>query len=130
MTSLRNRLRAMTRTTAPALLAAGLALAAAPDLQAQARPDSTRAAGAQGSRPPSAAAKEDPFAAAAPVMAQMTQMMLQSSLRALATPESAQQLATFTRNYFDALLAKGFTREEALRIVMAHGIPSASAGKL
>lgn len=26
-------------------------------------------------------------------------------------------------NYFDALMSKGFTREEALRIVMAVGVP-------
>jgi hypothetical protein len=45
-------------------------------------------------------------------------------LKALAKPESADQLATFMKNYRDALLAKGFTREEALQIVRGTGMPS------
>ena len=37
----------------------------------------------------------------------------------LTRPEVAEQLATFTRNYFEALLHKGFSRDESLRIVAA-----------
>jgi hypothetical protein len=37
-------------------------------------------------------------------------------------------MATFTKNYHDALLAKGFSKEDAMRIVAAHGIPSLPTG--
>lgn len=40
----------------------------------------------------------------------------------LARPETAERLATFTRNYYEALVRRGFTREEALRIVAAVGV--------
>ena len=130
MTSPRHLLRTVTTTVAPALLIAGLTLAA-PELQAQVRPDSSRAAGsaAQGAQRQPTAEQQDQLAPMAPMMGQMMQVMLQSTLRALAMPEAAEQLATFTRNYFDALVAKGFTREEALRIVMAHGIPATPTGR-
>ncbi|HEV8472061.1 MAG TPA: hypothetical protein VGR82_04720 [Methylomirabilota bacterium] len=59
-----------------------------------------------------------------PAMAAMTENMYAGMLRALAKPESADQLATFMKNYRDALLAKGFTREEALQIVRGTGMPS------
>ncbi len=35
----------------------------------------------------------------------------------LAKPETAQNLATFVRNLYDALISKGFSKDEALRIV-------------
>ena len=40
---------------------------------------------------------------------------------AMAKPEIAEELASFTRNYYEALVAKQFSKEEALRIVAAHG---------
>lgn len=42
----------------------------------------------------------------------------------LAKPETAKKLAKFTKNYFDALVAEGFTRDEALQIVKAFTMPS------
>jgi hypothetical protein len=59
-----------------------------------------------------------------PAMATMTESMYTGMLRAIAKPESAEQLATFMKNYRDALVAKGFTREEALQIVRGTGMPS------
>ncbi len=47
------------------------------------------------------------------------QAQVLTRLAVLTRPEVAQQLATFTRNYFEALLHKGFSRDEALRIVAA-----------
>ncbi|HZF06336.1 MAG TPA: hypothetical protein VE932_18520 [Patescibacteria group bacterium] len=44
-----------------------------------------------------------------PAMARMTENMYGGMLRALAKPESAEQLATFMKNYRDALVAKGFS---------------------
>jgi len=54
---------------------------------------------------------------------QMMAAMLQGTLTVLAQPETAEKLATFTKNYYDALLRKGFTREEALRLVSSVGLP-------
>ena len=41
----------------------------------------------------------------------------------LARPETAAKLATFAKNYFDELIKRGFTREEALMLVRGVGIP-------
>lgn len=49
------------------------------------------------------------------------QAQLLGRMAALTRPEVAERLATFTRNYFEALLHKGFSRDEALRIVAATG---------
>lgn len=119
MPSIRSLLRA-------ALLAAALAAGGATAAAAQARPDSAGAA-----RPPRTAMDSAQLQAAmmSPMIGQMMQAMLRSTLAALADPQVTEQMATFTRNYFDALVAKGFTREEALRIVLAHGIPGMRAGQ-
>jgi hypothetical protein len=45
------------------------------------------------------------------------QAQVQARLALLTRADVAEQLATFARNYFDALIHKGFTRDEALRIV-------------
>src|SRR3954466_852116 len=50
-----------------------------------------------------------------PMMGQMMTTMVSSMLDALAKPENTQRMATFTKNYFDALMGKGFTRDEAFR---------------
>lgn len=41
----------------------------------------------------------------------------------LARPETAAKLATFAKNYFDELIKRGFSREEALMLVRGVGIP-------
>lgn len=64
----------------------------------------------------------------APMMGQMTQFMVEGTLKAMAKPENVELLATFTRNYYDALRRKGFTKEEALQIVVATGIPRMPSG--
>ena len=73
---------------------------------------------------PNQAQVDAQMAMMAPMMSQMMQSMMQGMLLQLARPETAQNLATFTKNYFDALVAKGFTRDEALRIVVAVGMPT------
>ena len=62
-----------------------------------------------------------------PMMAQMSVGVLQATLATLAAPESAEKLATFTRNYYEALIRKGFTKDEALRIVVAFVPPLTGA---
>lgn len=58
-----------------------------------------------------------------PMMGMMMEGMMESMLATLAKPQTAERLATFTKSYYDALVRKGFTKEEALRIVTAVGIP-------
>ncbi len=59
-----------------------------------------------------------------PAMARMTESMYAGMLRAMAKPETAEQLATFMKNYRDALIAKGFTKDEAMQIVKGAGMPT------
>jgi len=58
-----------------------------------------------------------------PMMGKMMENMYAGLLRTLAKPETADQLATFMMNYRNALVAKGFTKDEAMAIVRAAGIP-------
>lgn len=60
----------------------------------------------------------------APVWSRMSQGMMEGTLEVLAKRETAERLADFTRNFYEALLVKRFTKEEALRIVEAVGIPA------
>ncbi len=59
-----------------------------------------------------------------PMMGSMMQVMMESMLTTMAKPQTAERLATFTKNYYDALIAKGFSKEDALKIVVSVGIPS------
>ena len=59
-----------------------------------------------------------------PMIRQMIETMMDAMFTSLAKKESAEKLATFNKNYYDALLAQGFTKEQALQIVVSIGIPS------
>jgi len=59
-----------------------------------------------------------------PFMGQMMEIMMKVQFKILADPATADQLATYTRNYYEALIRKGFTEEESLKIAMNMGIPS------
>jgi len=58
-----------------------------------------------------------------PMYENMMRAMVQGTLKALADSENIERLATFSRNYYLALVRHGFTREEALQIVAGFGIP-------
>jgi hypothetical protein len=58
-----------------------------------------------------------------PMMSQMAAVMLESTLTTLAKPENAERLADFTKNYYDALVKRGFTKEQALQLVATMGMP-------
>lgn len=58
-----------------------------------------------------------------PMMGRMAEAMLDRTLTVLSRPETAERLATFTRNYFEALVRHGFTEEQALRLTAAVGFP-------
>lgn len=62
--------------------------------------------------------------AIAPAFEMMAQNMMDGIYTGLAKPETAKKLARFMRNYFDALIAEGFTKEEAIQIIRAFAIPS------
>ncbi len=64
-----------------------------------------------------------------PMMEQMMTAGMTATLRVLAKPESSEQLATFVRNFYGALVAKGFAKDEALKIVMAFGMPHPAGGR-
>jgi archaellum component FlaG (FlaF/FlaG flagellin family) len=64
-----------------------------------------------------------------PMMGSMMESMFDTAFKVMAKPENADRLATFTKNYYDALISKGFSKEEALRIVVNMGMPSMSGMK-
>lgn len=59
----------------------------------------------------------------APLWRQMSVSMIEVTLEQLSKKETADQLATFTRNFYESLLAKRFTKAEAIDIVKAVGVP-------
>lgn len=61
-----------------------------------------------------------------PMMAHMFALNAHAMLDVAAEPQTAEKLATFTKNYFDALLKRGFSRDEAIRIVSAASLPGTS----
>ena len=63
-----------------------------------------------------------------PMMGLMMGEMIKGMARTFADPEISQSFAAFSRNYYLALVERGFTEEEAMRIVASTGIPSL-AGK-
>lgn len=67
---------------------------------------------ARSSPPPSPEQMQQQIDMMGPAMAKMMENMYGGMLRALAKPESAEQLATFMKNYRDALVAKGFSHVE------------------
>jgi len=98
------------------VLTLGLLLAAAPRATAQ-RPTN-----------PDSAQQAQMTSMMGPMMGQMMEAMMEGMLRVMSKPESAERLATFTHNYYSALIRKGFTKEEALQIVIAAGLPKMPSG--
>ncbi|MCM8794959.1 MAG: hypothetical protein NC819_04065 [Candidatus Omnitrophica bacterium] len=60
------------------------------------------------------------------MMGFMMGQMMDGMAKTMAQKQFAENLAIFTRNYYDALINRGFTEEQALKIVTASGIPSMS----
>src|ERR1051326_142427 len=63
-----------------------------------------------------------------PMMGQMMEAMMEGMLKVMEKPENAQRLASFTGNYYDARVRKGFTKEQGLQIVIASGMPRLPSG--
>lgn len=51
-----------------------------------------------------------------------------AQLKVAERPETAERVASFKKNLFDALRKKGFTAEQSLQIVIATPLPALSAG--
>jgi septal ring factor EnvC (AmiA/AmiB activator) len=66
------------------------------------------------------------FDAMVPAMAKMTEAMVQTQLRIAVLPDTADRIATFKKNLYDALKKSGFTESQAMQIVIATGLPSAT----
>lgn len=60
------------------------------------------------------------------IMGPMTEAALNAQITIAAKPETAERLAVFKKNLFDALVKKGFTQSQALQIVIATNPPTAS----
>lgn len=66
------------------------------------------------------------FGAMVPMMARMTEVMIEKQLEIGQRPETAVQIAAFKKNLFDALQKSGFTRDQALQIVLTTQLPAAT----
>lgn len=65
-----------------------------------------------------------------PMLERMTEAHLQAQLKVAERPDTAEKVASFKKNLFDALRRKGFTAEQSLQITTATPLPSAPpAGK-
>ncbi len=64
-----------------------------------------------------------------PLASKVAEAEIQATLRLAAKPETAKSLAAFKRNLYDALVQDGFSKDEALQIVLATPLPTHSTGK-
>lgn len=69
---------------------------------------------------------ESTFGAMIPMMAKMTEVMIEVQLMEGEKPETAAKLAAFKKNLYDALIEQGFTKEEAFQIVLNTSLPTAA----
>lgn len=60
------------------------------------------------------------------VMGPMADAVIEAQLNAAAKPETAERIASFKMNLYQALLKKGFNGLDAMHIVVATSMPSAS----
>ncbi|MBC7453741.1 MAG: hypothetical protein H7335_08545 [Massilia sp.] len=61
-----------------------------------------------------------------PILGRMTEVHLEAQLNVAARPETAERIATFKKNLFDALRRKGFTAEQSLQMVNLTALPAAA----
>ena len=115
-------MRSAVRTIALILLVAFVFIPAAGVLAEEAKKESSVEQPQQ--RPPSSPEEmQRAMQGMAGPMADMMGLMMEGMARTMAKKEIAEDFATYTRNYYLALINRGFTEEEALKIVIASGIP-------
>jgi hypothetical protein len=64
-----------------------------------------------------------------PMMGRMTEVMIEAQLKLAERPETAERIAIFKRNLFEALQKKGFSPEQALQITLSTALPAAAPSK-
>lgn len=65
-----------------------------------------------------------------PMLARIDEAHLEAQLKVAERPDTAEKIASFKKNLFDALRRKGFTAEQSLQLTTATPLPStAPAGK-
>lgn len=70
----------------------------------------------------------DSTSAVLPTLGRMTEVQLEAQLKVAERPETAERIATFKKNLFDALRRKGFTAEQSLQIINSTPWPSTTQG--
>lgn len=69
----------------------------------------------------------DSTGAMLPTLARMTEVQLEAQLKVAERPETAERIAAFKKNLFDALRRKGFTAEQSLQIINSTPWPAATS---
>jgi hypothetical protein len=65
-----------------------------------------------------------------PMLARMSEVQMETQVKFAARPETAERIAAFKKNLFDALRSKGFTAEQAMQITNSTPMPAvATLGK-
>jgi hypothetical protein len=62
------------------------------------------------------------------MMGRMVEVQVEAQLKVAERPETAERVATFKKNLFDALRRKGFTAEQSLQIMNSTSLPSTVTG--
>ena len=101
----------------PALLAALFALSTLAHAQAQSPQKPT---------PEEMQRMMDSTSSMLPMLGRMTEVQLEAQLKVAERPETAERIATFKKNLFDALRRKGFTAEQSLQIINSTPWPGAA----
>lgn len=69
---------------------------------------------------------ESAMGAMVPMMGRMAEVQIEAQLKVAERPDTAERIATFKKNLFDALRRKGFTEEQSLQITSATPAPTTS----
>ncbi len=59
-----------------------------------------------------------------PMFGQIMKTTMEAQLEIIAKFETADKLASFTKNFNDALIKKGFSKDQAFKIVLSAGFPA------
>ena len=72
---------------------------------------------------------ESSMGAMVPMMARMSEAMIEAQLSAAEKPETARRMAQFKKNLYDELQKQGFSKSQAFSIMVATSPPAASPGQ-
>ncbi len=100
------------------LASVGLAACLAGAAHAQTSPSSPPAAPMSQEEQKRAAA----LASLAPLVSKTTEELVEAQLKIAERPETAERIATFKKNLFEALRRKGFTAEQAMQLTVATSV--------